>query len=60
MTVSITFPCGCEINEASVVAMCVKHVHELREKRIRERRHEAERERQVHEWFDQIIRERRG
>lgn len=30
MTVTITLPCGCELTASSVVAMCLRHVYELR------------------------------
>jgi hypothetical protein len=37
---SITFPCGCEINETHVIAMCVLHVKALKEAE----RHEKDQE----------------
>lgn len=36
MTISITFPCGCEINEYAVLGMCVRHVFEMGERRKRD------------------------
>ena len=29
---SIHLPCGCHINDAFVLGMCIKHYHEYREK----------------------------
>lgn len=48
MSVSIKFPCGCEINETHVIAMCIPHDVELREKRL-------EREKAQREMYDRFL-----
>lgn len=59
MTVSIKFPCGCEINETSVLAMCVMHVVELREASLAESKAVQALHRQFLEAVEQAILQRR-
>lgn len=47
MSASIKLPCGCEINDHTVFAMCVSHVVELRRVEMLQQKTEQERQRRM-------------
>lgn len=42
MRISIKFPCGCDINETAVLAMCLVHDQQLRQRRLEREKFERE------------------
>jgi len=58
MTASIKFPCGCEINETHVVAMCIPHDVELRQMRNEQEKRAREMWRPILETIDKHMRRR--
>lgn len=53
---SVTFPCGCEINETHVLAMCIKHDHEMRLKRLAVEEEQQKMWRDFHEGIERCLR----
>lgn len=51
----ITLPCGCQITEDYVAALCIGHATELRVKRVQIELHKAELDRQLIEAVGALV-----